>query len=139
MSFQMGPQSTRASAVAAKYLARPDAEVLAIVGCGVQGRSHLEAMVTQFPGIRRILASDRTPAHLDRYVQEMRAALGAPLGPASDVESAVRGADIIVTAAERHRRSRAIWARWWRGKSRDGRDPSRGPWPCTWVSRSGTW
>ncbi len=31
-----------ASAVAAKYLARADAEALTVIGCGVQGRSHLE-------------------------------------------------------------------------------------------------
>jgi ornithine cyclodeaminase/alanine dehydrogenase len=89
-----------ASAVAAKYLARADAEVLAIIGCGVQGRSHLEAMVAQFPGLRRIMAYDRVPANLDRFVREMRAAYGAPVIAAPDAESAVRGADIIVTAAE---------------------------------------
>ncbi len=32
------------TAVAAKYLARPDASVIGIIGCGVQGRSNLEAL-----------------------------------------------------------------------------------------------
>ncbi len=40
-----------ASAVAAKYLAKQDAECLTIIGCGVQGRSHLEAMLAAFPGL----------------------------------------------------------------------------------------
>lgn len=88
-----------ASAVAAKYLARHDAENLAIIGCGVQGRSHLEAMLVQFPRLRRFLAYDRTPAHLARYAAEMQAAFGVKVVAAPDTESAVRESDIIVTAA----------------------------------------
>jgi len=89
-----------ASAVAAKYLARADAEALAIIGCGVQGQSHLEAMLTQCSAIRRIVAYDRIPAHLDRYVRGMQAIHKVPVSRASDIETAVRGADIIVTATE---------------------------------------
>ena len=89
-----------ASAVAAKYLARADAEVLAIIGCGVQGRSHLEAMLMQRPAISRIVAFDRAPDRLDRFLREMEAAHGRSIGPSRDVESAVREADIIVTATE---------------------------------------
>lgn len=37
-----------ASAVAARYLARPDSEVVGILGCGVQGRSNLEALNVPF-------------------------------------------------------------------------------------------
>ena len=88
-----------ASAVAAKYLARRDAQSLAIIGCGVQGRSHLEAMLVQFPGLRRVLAYDRTPANLARYAAEMQAAFGVEVVAVSDAESAVREGDIIVTAA----------------------------------------
>jgi ornithine cyclodeaminase/alanine dehydrogenase len=93
-------RTAAASAVAGKYLARADAERLAVIGCGVQGRSHLEAMVVQFPGVRHVSAFDRTRSNLDRYVQEMQAAHGLPVVPAPDYESAVRGADIIVTAGD---------------------------------------
>jgi ornithine cyclodeaminase/alanine dehydrogenase-like protein (mu-crystallin family) len=62
-----------ASAVAGKYLARADAEVLAIIGCGVQGRSHTEAMRVQFPGLRRVVAYDTTPASLSRYLHDVQA------------------------------------------------------------------
>jgi len=89
-----------ASAVAGKYLARADAEVLAIIGCGVQGRSHTEAMLIQFPGLRRVVAYDATPARLTRYLHEMQALHGIPVVPASHTEAAVREADIIVTATE---------------------------------------
>ncbi|HSB71379.1 MAG TPA: ornithine cyclodeaminase family protein [Candidatus Methylomirabilis sp.] len=89
-----------ASAVAAKYLARSDAERLTVIGCGVQGRSHLEAMLVQFPGIRRVVAYDQRPAALTRYVQEMQARRGVSVRAATDCESAVREADILVTATE---------------------------------------
>ena len=89
-----------ASAVAARYLARADVEHLTIVGCGVQGRSHLEAMLVQFPSIRRISAYDQRSAALRRYIQEMQEAHGIPVTAAADCEAAVRDADIIVTATE---------------------------------------
>ena len=89
-----------ASAVAAKYLARADAEVLAIIGCGVQGRSHLEAMLTQFPSIDRVEAYDRTEGNLARFIQEMQATHGIELSAEPHCAHAVRRADIIVTATE---------------------------------------
>ncbi len=89
-----------ASAVAAKYLARGEAEVLAVIGCGVQGRSHTEAMLVQFPRIRRVVAFDNTTANLTRYRQEMQTLHRVSVVSASGTESAVREADIIVTATE---------------------------------------
>lgn len=89
-----------ASAVAGKYLARADAEVLAIIGCGAQGRSHTEAMLVQFPRLRRVVAYDTTPAGLTRYLHEMQAVHGVPVVAAPHTEAAVREADIIVTATE---------------------------------------
>src|SRR5271166_2637595 len=38
-----------ATAVAAKYLARPESSAVGILGCGVQGRSNLEALKISFP------------------------------------------------------------------------------------------
>lgn len=93
-------RTAAASAVAAKYLARHDAECLAIIGCGVQARSHLEAMLVQFPGLRLVKAYDRTPANLTRYLQEMQAVHRVQLVAAGGYESAVRDADIIVTATD---------------------------------------
>jgi ornithine cyclodeaminase/alanine dehydrogenase len=89
-----------ASAVAAKYLARSEAERLAIIGCGVQGRSHLEAMLVQFPSIGRVTAYDRDRAKLERFVQEMQGKHAVPILAAPDHEFAVRHGDIVVTATE---------------------------------------
>jgi ornithine cyclodeaminase len=81
------------SAVATKLLAREDAATLAIIGAGVQGRSHLEA-IPLVRSIREVRLYSRTPAH----AEAVRAASGARSRVASSIEEAVRGADIIVTA-----------------------------------------
>jgi ornithine cyclodeaminase/alanine dehydrogenase-like protein (mu-crystallin family) len=47
-----------ATALAAKYLAREDSKVLGILGCGVQGRSHLEALVEICQNIEEVKAYD---------------------------------------------------------------------------------
>jgi thiomorpholine-carboxylate dehydrogenase len=77
------------SAAATKLLASPDAKVLAILGSGVQARSHVEALglVRQFEEIR---VWSPTIEHATRFAQE----IGATTMPA---EKAVRDADVIVT------------------------------------------
>jgi len=78
------------SAAATKLLASPHAKVLAILGSGVQARSHVEALrlVRQFEEIR---VWSSTKAHAERFAKE----IGAKAMPA---EEAVRGADVVVTA-----------------------------------------
>ena len=77
------------SAVATKLLASPDSHVLAILGSGVQARSHVEALklVRRFEEIR---VWSRTPAHAEQFAGE----IGAEAMPA---EAAVRDADVVVT------------------------------------------
>jgi ornithine cyclodeaminase/alanine dehydrogenase-like protein (mu-crystallin family) len=78
------------SAAATKLLASPEAKILAILGSGVQARSHVEALrlVRQFQEIR---VWSPTKAHAERFANE----IGAKAMPA---EAAVRDADIVVTA-----------------------------------------
>jgi alanine dehydrogenase len=77
------------SAVATQRLARSDASVLAIIGSGVQARSHLEALrlVRNFQEVR--VWSPRRAATFAKE-HSVRAAASA--------EEAVRGADVVVTA-----------------------------------------
>ena len=77
------------SAAATKLLASPDAKVLAILGSGVQARSHVEALqlVRQFEEIR---VWSPTLEHAKRFAQEIGAT-------AMSAEEAVRDADVIVT------------------------------------------
>jgi ornithine cyclodeaminase/alanine dehydrogenase len=88
-----------ATAVAVKRLARPDAAVLGIIGCGVQGHTNLEAIAVVLTGLREVRAYDIDPARTARYLDAVR-----PRHPkvtfvaATAPRDAVEGCDIIVTA-----------------------------------------
>ncbi len=83
------------SAVSARHLARADASTLAILGTGVQARSHLEALAAVRP-IRDVRVWSPTPASRERFVAEMSGHVPAAITAAVSAEAAVRGADIIV-------------------------------------------
>ena len=77
------------SAAATKLLASPEAKVLAILGSGVQARSHVEALRLVRP-FEEIRVWSPTRKHAERFAQEVGAT-------ATSAEEAVRGADVIVT------------------------------------------
>ncbi len=85
------------SAVSARYLARPDASTLAIIGTGVQARSHLEAY-HQVRQLRDVRVWSPNPARRERFVQEMQPYATVPLRAVAAAEDATRGADLIVLA-----------------------------------------
>jgi ornithine cyclodeaminase/alanine dehydrogenase-like protein (mu-crystallin family) len=87
------------SALATRLLAREDAEVLAIVGTGVQARQHLESI----PLVRRIqhtLVVGRTRDQAQRFVTEMGGTASTELNAAESAEYAVRASDIVVTVTD---------------------------------------
>jgi ornithine cyclodeaminase/alanine dehydrogenase len=92
-----------ATAVAAKYLARPESETVAILGCGVQGRSNLEALGVLFP-LRRVWAYDTAPEVAERFVErgtrnvEGGTGKGPEMIAVKSPRDAVEGADLVVTA-----------------------------------------
>jgi len=86
-----------ASAVAAKYLARPDCEVVGILGCGVQGRSNLEALDVLFP-LKKVMAYDVDSQVQRSYVEEMSEQFGLEVVPVEEPRKAVSGCNIVVTA-----------------------------------------
>lgn len=88
-----------ATAVAAKYLARPDSRTVGIVGCGIQGRSNLEALSTLFQGIITVKAYDILPQAQEKYVREMEEKFGYEVLGVSSPREAVLGSDIVVTTA----------------------------------------
>jgi ornithine cyclodeaminase/alanine dehydrogenase-like protein (mu-crystallin family) len=85
------------SAVSARYLARPDAGTLAIIGSGVQARSHLEAYAS-VRHLRDVRVWSPHAVRRDRFVDEMQPHAGVPLRATGTAEDAVRGADLIVLA-----------------------------------------
>jgi len=78
------------SAAATNLLAPPGAKILAILGSGVQARSHVEALglVRQFQEIR---VWSPTKEHSEQFAKEIG-------GTAVSAEEAVRGADVVVIA-----------------------------------------
>lgn len=84
------------SAVATRYLAREDAEVLAILGSGEQAQSHLEAML-QVRMIREIRIWSRTPEKAQAFQTEMSRKFNVEIIVTDSAQEAVRTADIICT------------------------------------------
>lgn len=87
-----------ATAVAAKRLARPDASTVAILGCGVQGRSNLEALKAVFPRICRVQAYDVNRSAAEAFCADAGAAYGCEAVTVLQPRQACADADIIVTA-----------------------------------------
>lgn len=85
------------SAAAARVLARPDAHALALLGAGVQARSHLEA-IRLVRSLRAVRVWSRTAARAHGLAAEMQPRVGLPIAVCATAEQAVRGADLIVTA-----------------------------------------
>jgi ornithine cyclodeaminase/alanine dehydrogenase-like protein (mu-crystallin family) len=92
-----GYRTGAATGLAAKYLARPDSEVAAILACGVQGRTNLEALSCLFP-LKRVYAYDILPDALARFVQEMQAKYKFEIVPSKSPKEAVVESDLVVTS-----------------------------------------
>jgi ornithine cyclodeaminase/alanine dehydrogenase-like protein (mu-crystallin family) len=85
-----------ATAVAAKYLARPESSTVGILGCGVQGRSNLDALRVLFP-VRTVIAFDTNRGVADKFTSYARG-LGLEATVAGEARQAVVDSDVVVTA-----------------------------------------
>ena len=85
------------SAVATRLLAREDANELAIIGAGVQARTHLAAL-SSVRTIKRARVVARNFDHAEQLADEMQPGFPFPIEPVRENEDAVRNADLIVTA-----------------------------------------
>ena len=82
-----------ASALATRALARPDARIFAVLGAGVQGRSHLAA-VPRVRAFDEIRVASRNPQHAEMLAREVGAA------SVGSFEEAVRGADVVCACTD---------------------------------------
>jgi ornithine cyclodeaminase/alanine dehydrogenase-like protein (mu-crystallin family) len=87
-----------ATAIAAKYMANKESTTLAILGCGVQGRTNLKALKIMMPNLRDVKAYDISEDAVNRYAEEMGVEKGLNITVVGRPEEAVRDSDIIVTA-----------------------------------------
>jgi ornithine cyclodeaminase/alanine dehydrogenase len=86
-----------ATALSARYLARPESSVVGILGCGVQGRTNLEALKVLFP-VKKTMAYDVNSEIAQGYKKEMESRFGVEVVTVRRPQDAVNGCDIVVTA-----------------------------------------
>jgi ornithine cyclodeaminase len=89
-------RTAAAGALAARLLASPQLETVAVLGSGVQARFQLRALA----GVRRwarTVAWSRNRERLATYCQEMSDELGQPFRAAASPDQAVAVADVIIT------------------------------------------
>jgi alanine dehydrogenase len=98
------------AAVSAKWLARPDSKVLAIVGAGTVGRGALATCNEVFEW-DEVRVWSRRPETVERFVQEEQPRYeGFELRGSTDLEQVVRGADVVVTGT--HARGGIVDSDW---------------------------
>jgi ornithine cyclodeaminase/alanine dehydrogenase len=105
-------RTAAASAVSAKYLARPESSTIGILACGVQGHTNLEAMNVLFP-LKKVLAYDTVPEQSAKLAGFAAEKLGLEVEIVDDPRRAVTGCDMVVTSGpivkNPHETIRAGW------------------------------
>src|SRR5262249_4628194 len=91
-----------ATAVAAKYLARPDSRSATIVGCGAQGEIQLRAIAAVLP-LAHARVLDTEPARAQSLATQAQADLGIRVSVATDLHAALRESDVCVTCTPSRR------------------------------------
>ncbi|MGH9376733.1 MAG: ornithine cyclodeaminase family protein [Terriglobia bacterium] len=86
-----------ASGVATKYLARPDASTVGLIGSGRQARTQLQA-VSLVRKLKSAKVFSRNEERRRAFCREMSASLGIEVEPVESAEAAARSADILITA-----------------------------------------
>jgi N-[(2S)-2-amino-2-carboxyethyl]-L-glutamate dehydrogenase len=84
--------------VAVRYLANRSDDVACLLGAGVLAHTQLDALRVVMPALRQVRVFDPAGDRLRRFCEQQTAATGLDVIPASDAESAVRGAQVIVPA-----------------------------------------
>jgi alanine dehydrogenase len=86
-----------ASAVATKYMARPESSRLGIYGTGFQARTQVQAICAVRP-IKTVLAYSRDAKKREQFCKEMTELVGIGVYPVGTPEEVVKDMDIVVTA-----------------------------------------
>jgi len=89
-------RTAAATAVAARYLARPESARVVICGCGLQARTQLMALCEVLP-VREVQAYDVDAAASARFASEMSVTLNIPVRPTHTLPAALANADVCVT------------------------------------------
>jgi len=85
-----------ATGVAAKYLARPDARTVTIVGCGNQGKISLRALM-KVHHLEKVYVHDIDPSIAEIFVKQMNKEFSISIEAVDQVEHAIKKSDICIT------------------------------------------
>lgn len=89
-------RTAAASALAARYLARPNSRTLLICGCGQQAGPHVEALIEVLP-LRQVFAWDIDAGRAATFAKRLTQTLDIAAEPVSRLEDVPRSGDVIVT------------------------------------------
>lgn len=89
-------RTAAATAVAARYLANPQAKTLTICGCGIQGRVSLRALRNLFP-LEQIFAYDVDSMKAEKFAADLSAEMAVPITAVAEIGEAVSQSDICIT------------------------------------------
>ena len=103
MTLLTALRTAATSALASTYLARSDAKVFSIIGCGAQ--SEFQVMAHHYAmGIDHIRYYDTDPAAMDKFEENLRI-FDLTLTRCASIKNAIAGADIITTATAAKQRA----------------------------------
>jgi alanine dehydrogenase len=91
------------AALATRYLARPDARLVACVGSSRIARGTLTMVCQVLPSVEAIRVYSPTESHRARFAAEMSAALGIEVRAVASPDEAVSEADVVITATDADR------------------------------------
>jgi alanine dehydrogenase len=90
-------RTAAASAVAAKYLARPDSAVATICGCGQQAAAQLRAICAVLP-VKKVYAFDSDSTAAENFALTLAQELSLAIEPVRDLPSALQRSDVCITS-----------------------------------------
>jgi alanine dehydrogenase len=93
-----GMRTGAGAGLATAALAAPSASEIGVVGTGVVAWYSLQAALLARPGIERVRVYSRSPERRAQLARRVIDELGVAAEPADSVESAVLGADVVITA-----------------------------------------
>jgi len=85
------------SAVASKYLARKNSEVMGLLGSGEQAKTQVTAHACVHP-LKQIKVYSPTKENRERFAKELSQETGIEVTPVASAEAAIRGSDIVTAA-----------------------------------------
>ena len=100
-----------AGGVAAKYLARPDSEVIGLIGAGVQAHTQLAALRAVLPNIKKAIIWSLDPPLALKFRDDMDHDKGIEIQIADEIETACAADVICTTTPSRKSLIERAWVR----------------------------